>query len=78
LRGSTYDSLSAQYLEEVVAAQLVEVNIAQAKEQAIIENLPTWSQVDAAITAISSLAEAKAFMKKLARVVYWDVKNSQE
>ena len=45
------------------------------KEQDMAANLPSWSQVNNAINNISNLAEAKAFLKKLARVVYWDVKN---
>ena len=45
------------------------------KESDIIANLPSWSQVQTAINNISSMADAKAFLLKLARVVYWDVKN---
>lgn len=47
-----------------------------AKAQAFIDNLPSWSQVDTAITNIANLADAKAFIRKLTRVVYWLVKNS--
>ena len=45
------------------------------KEADMAANLPSWPQVNNAINNISNLAEAKAFLKKLARVVYWDVKN---
>ena len=45
------------------------------KEQDIIDNLPSWSQVEANINNISDMDSAKAFILKLARVVYWDVKN---
>ncbi|HDZ15542.1 hypothetical protein LCGC14_2913870 [marine sediment metagenome] len=45
------------------------------KEQDIIDNLPSWSQVEANINNIGSMDDAKAFILKLARVVYWDVKN---
>ena len=48
-----------------------------AKMQALVDNLPSWSQVDEAITAIGSLADAKVFIRKLARVVYWLAKNSE-
>ena len=45
------------------------------KESDIIDNLPSWAQVQTAVNNISSMADAKAFILKLARVVYWDVKN---
>lgn len=47
-----------------------------AKAQAFIDNLPSWSQVNTAITNIANLADAKAFILKLTRVVYWLAKNS--
>jgi hypothetical protein len=49
-----------------------------AKAQAYLDNLPSWAAVDSAVTAIANLADAKAFIRKLARVVYWDVKNSAD
>ena len=51
--------------------------IVEAKRTAINDNLPSWSQVETACDNISSLAEAKAFLKKLSRVVYWLAKNSE-
>lgn len=48
-----------------------------ARRKAIITNLPSWTQVDAAITNIGNLADAKAFIRKLARVVYWLAKNTE-
>ena len=47
-----------------------------AKELAINTNLPSWAQVETACENISSLAEAKTFLKKIARVTYWLAKNS--
>lgn len=41
-----------------------------AKMQEIIDNLPTWEKVSAAIDNVSSLAEMKAIVKKIARVLY--------
>ena len=49
-----------------------------AKAQALIDNLPSWAQVDTAIDNISSLAEAKAFIRKLTRVVYWIAKGTKK
>lgn len=47
------------------------------KQSAIIANLPSWTQVETACDNISDMAEAKAFLKKLAGVVYWLAKNSE-
>ena len=49
-----------------------------AKATAVESNLPSWAQVKTAVDNISNLAEAKAFLKKLSRVVYWLAKNSEE
>lgn len=40
-------------------------------------NLPSWSQVDTAITNIANLTDTKAIIRKLARVVYWLAKNTE-
>jgi len=49
-----------------------------AKAQAFLDNLPSWAIVDKAVTDISDLPSAKAFIRKLARVVYWDVRNQAD
>ena len=63
-----------------------------AKAQAIIDNLPSWSVVGgkfdsmlADAKAATNLAQAKAVLielinvqKKMARVLYWEVKNTEE
>lgn len=46
------------------------------KETDINTNLPTWQKVSDGIDGISSLAEAKTILKKIARVVYWLARNS--
>ena len=46
-----------------------------AKKKAIDDNLPSWAQVETALDNISNLAEAKAALKKIARVVYLLAKN---
>ena len=51
-----------------------ELDAAQ-KEADIIDNLPSWDQVETNINNINDMDSAKAFILKLARVVYWDVKN---
>ena len=48
------------------------------KAQDYIDNLPSWSAVSTAVDNITTIAGTKAFLKKLARVVYWDVKNSKD
>ncbi len=45
------------------------------KEADISANLPSWSQVETVINNISSMADAKAFLLKLSRAVYWNTKN---
>ena len=45
------------------------------KEADIIDNLPSWSQVETNINNIRDMDSAKAFILKLARVVYWNTKN---
>ena len=50
---------------------------AATKADSIMDNLPSWQAVSNAVDGIGSLAEAKAFLKKLSRVVYWLAKNSE-
>jgi len=51
----------------------------QAKmQQDIADNLPAWGQVQAAINAINTLQQAKVFLKKLTRIVYWLAKNQED
>jgi hypothetical protein len=38
--------------------------------------LPSWAAVETAIDNAASVAALRAIVKKLARVVYWQVKNS--
>ncbi len=49
----------------------------EGQAQAYIDNMPDWSQVAAAVDNIASLGDAKAFLLKLARVVYWNVKGTE-
>jgi hypothetical protein len=62
---------------DIVNARLAEEARVAAKAQALIDNLPSWAAVDQAITNISSLADAKAFIRKLSRVVYWLAKERE-
>jgi hypothetical protein len=59
------------------AEHLAEQNKLTAKETVISDTLPSWMQVSNAVDAITNLAEAKVFIKKLSRVVYWLTKNSE-
>jgi penicillin V acylase-like amidase (Ntn superfamily) len=49
-----------------------------ARYQEIEDNLPSWSQVETALDNISNLTEAKAALKKIARVVYYLAKNKAD
>lgn len=48
------------------------------RNQSFLGNLPSWTAVSTACDNISSLAEAKAFLKKMARVICWLAKDSEE
>ena len=58
--------------------KMLEEEAQNQREQDIIDNLPSWSQVDTAITNISNLDEAKVFLRKLTRIVYWLAKNAAD
>lgn len=49
----------------------------QAKMQSFIDNLPSWAVVSTAVDNIGNLADAKVFIKKLARIVYWLAKDQE-
>lgn len=61
-----YASLKAAHL----AKQQAIADAKLAKTQEIIDSLPAWNTVSAAVDNIANLADAKVFIKKLARVVY--------
>ena len=61
---------------DTIEAKAAREALQAAKQQALVDNLPSWTQVDTAINNIANLADAKAFIKKLSRVVYLDLKNS--
>lgn len=56
-------------------ARILEAARITAKEKAYVDNLPSWTQVQTAIGNIANIADVKAYLLKLSRVVYWDVKN---
>ena len=73
---ANYGTLEAAYLAAELAEKVAKEALQAAKQQALVDNLPSWTQVDTAINNIANLADAKAFIKKLTRVVYLDLKNS--
>ena len=82
------NSISQEMLDANAARRAAQ----QAKAQAIIDNLPSWSVVGgkfdsmlADAKAATNLAQAKAVLieliktqKKMARILYWDIKNTEE
>jgi hypothetical protein len=60
------------------AARVAEAARIAAKEQALVDNLPSWTQVQAAVGNIANLADAKAYLLKLSRVVYWLAKDKAD
>jgi len=63
----------AETPEEIAARQAREAKEAQ-MAQTVSQNLPTFAQVQTTIENISNLADAKAFLKKLAAVTYIHIK----
>ncbi|MFH1408434.1 MAG: hypothetical protein ABIH34_00865 [Nanoarchaeota archaeon] len=64
--------------QDKIDARLAEEARIAAKAQAFLDNLPSWAQIEAAVDNIGSLADAKAFLKKLARVTYWLAKDTAD
>ena len=69
--GNTPDP--AETPKEIAARTAREAKEAQ-MAQALRDNLPTYAQVQTTIKNISNLEDAKAFLEKLAAVVYIHVK----
>ncbi|MBW1777952.1 MAG: hypothetical protein JRJ54_10225, partial [Deltaproteobacteria bacterium] len=63
--------------EDITPARRKELD-AQQKKQEIADRLPDWATVENAVNNISNLEEAKAYLLKLSRVVYWDVRGKPE
>ena len=74
--GFNFTQSPSQILEDEIRTEETEKN--QLKAQSILDNIPSWSEVENDINSISDLDEVKTFIKKLARVVYWDVKDQED
>jgi len=78
--GNLWDGVNFTKSPEQIAAEeayQAEQARIEAKRQAIIDNLPSWAQVEAAINGIANLADAKAFLLKLSRVLCWIAKDTK-
>jgi len=64
--------------QEKIDVRLAEAARIAAKAQALVDNLPSWLAVDAAVTGITNLADAKKFIRKLSRIVYWLAKDKAD
>jgi len=62
----------------VKEARLRKESDAAQKIQDIVDNLPSWDAVETTINNISRLADAKAFLLKLSKIVYWLAKNESK
>ena len=58
--------------------QIAEEARIAAKAQDFLDNIPSWAGVSTAVDNIANLADAKVFIKKLARIVYWLAKDKIE
>ena len=59
-------------------ARLAEIKRLEAKAQDILDILPSWDKVSTAVDNISNFAEAKEYLKKLSRVVYWIARETED
>ena len=72
---ATIAQWEAEYAVVKLAADQAEADRIAAKEQAIIDNLPSWAVVDQAISDATTIAALKVIVRKLSRVVYWLAKD---
>ena len=70
--------MTPEELENMRIAQEGWAAIGAARRADLDTNLPTWAQVSTAVDNIGNLADAKAFLKKLSRVVYWLAKETKD
>jgi len=70
--------MTPEELENMRIAQEGWAATAAARLSDLEGNFPSWAQVSAAVDNIGNLADAKAFLKKLSRVVYWLAKETKE
>lgn len=64
--------------QEKIDIRLAEEARIAAKARALIDNLPTWAEVEAAIDGVSTIAGLKVVVKKIARVVCWLAKDKAD
>ncbi len=62
-------------LAAIEAARAAAAATALQRQQDIETSLPSWAEVQAAVEGVTTLAQARTVLMKLARVVYWLAKN---
>lgn len=78
LAGGSSDDYEELEVDHAGYAQAKACDPVEIKARAFLDILPSWAQVETAVDSISSLAEAKAFLKKLSRVVYWLARDQEK
>ena len=73
---ANYGTLEATYLADELAEKEAKEALQTAKQQALVDTLPSAVQVKAAINNAFPDAKQNAFMTKFVRLVYLDLKNS--
>lgn len=63
---------------ERIAADEAETQRVTAKTKALVDNLPSWTEVDTAITNATNIAALKVIIRKMARVLYWLAKDKAD
>lgn len=69
--------IEAAKQQSIINKQAIEANEA-AKQQAIVDNLPTWQQISDAIDNADNLIKLRTIVKKIARITYWLAKNKPD
>ena len=70
--------MTPEELENMRIAREEGAAILSSRRADLDAHLPSWSQVSTSVDNIINLADAKVFLKKLSRVVYWLAKETKD
>ncbi len=74
--GSMLPDIESLHLHSFLDSRTAKAQQQIDRDVELADALPTWASIEGAVDAITNLAEAKVFLKKLARVLYLHIKNS--
>jgi adenylate kinase family enzyme len=69
--------VDGEWVEDQVQVAVItaEVEKERQKAQAILDAFPSWAEVDAAITSVTTIAGIKVILRKVIKILYIIVKN---